>query len=271
MAAVTSNSLPLRNVWDRRTLREDLWWLEPLAIALALLVFLGYSAFRVLENDYFHAIEVGGTYLYHTPLASPDLLPFVPDFLTEGGLGYLFGLQALLILPFPSAFRFTCYYARRIYYRSFFGMPPACAVEGATTKWYRGERMLFVMQNLHRYFVYVALLLLALHVFDMLWAFGLITGTPHLGLGAIMIALDTAFLAMYLLGCHSLRHLFGGNVNCFTCDSSGRRSLRVWKGISLLNSRHGLWFWVSLTWLMLTDLYIRGVALGWFDFLGGLA
>ena len=39
---------------------------------------------------------------------------------------------ALLILAFPGAFRVTCYYYRKAYYRSFSATPPACAV-GART------------------------------------------------------------------------------------------------------------------------------------------
>ena len=36
----------------------------------------------------------------------------------------------------------------------------------------------------------------------------------------------------------------------------------LWRGINVLNARHMLWAWMSLTSVGLTDLYIRLVALG---------
>jgi len=42
---------------------------------------------------------------------------------------------ALLILIFPLGFRFTCYYYRRAYYRSFWWAPPACAVADAHVRY----------------------------------------------------------------------------------------------------------------------------------------
>ena len=66
---------------------------------------------------------------------------------------------ALLILPFPGLFRVTCYYYRGAYYKAFWADPPACAV-GEPRKRYRGEAAFpLIVQNIHRYFLYVALLL----------------------------------------------------------------------------------------------------------------
>src|SRR6266513_1004109 len=66
---------------------------------------------------------------------------------------------AIYILIFPGAFRFTCYYYRKAYYRSFAGSPPGCAVGPlARGKKYRGETALLVFQNLHRFAMYFALL-----------------------------------------------------------------------------------------------------------------
>ena len=64
----------------------------------------------------------------------------------------------MLILIFPAGFRLTCYYYRKAYYRAFWADPPACAV-GEPRKSYWGENhwpLLF--QNIHRYFLYFALL-----------------------------------------------------------------------------------------------------------------
>ena len=75
----------------------------------------------------------------------PGLLPFSP---------------ALLILWAPGGFRLTCYYYRGAYYKAFWADPPACAV-GEPRKSYRGERSFpLILQNVHRYFLYLALLFL---------------------------------------------------------------------------------------------------------------
>ena len=58
---------------------------------------------------------------------------------------------AFLILAFPGSFRFTCYYYRKAYYRSFAATPPACAVSALPQKKYKGETALLIFQNLHRY------------------------------------------------------------------------------------------------------------------------
>src|SRR5438046_7099133 len=63
---------------------------------------------------------------------------------------------AILIVAFPLAFRVTCYYYRRSYYRAFFWSPPACAVPDAR-KGYGGEtRFPFLFPNLHRSVLFIA-------------------------------------------------------------------------------------------------------------------
>src|SRR4029079_12634722 len=79
---------------------------------------------------------------------------------------------ALLILPFPGLFRVTCYYYRGAYYKAFWADPPNCAV-GEPRKSYLRERSFpLIVQNVHRYFMYVALLflvILASDVWKALW------------------------------------------------------------------------------------------------------
>ena len=92
------------------------------------------------------AYEVDG-YLspFFSPLIHPDWMPtwFSP---------------AILILWIPLGFRTTCYYYRKAYYRSYFADPPACAVgEPTVHKKYRMETAFpFILQNLHRFFLYLA-------------------------------------------------------------------------------------------------------------------
>ena len=70
-----------------------------------------------------------------------------------------------------------------------------------------------------------------------------------------------AFLAFYLLGCHSLRHLLGGGLDAYDCDLAGRTRRRLTAGVTALNARHPLWAWVSLAWVLVADVYIRHLAL----------
>jgi len=68
-------------------------------------------------------------------------------------------------------------------------------------------------------------------------------------------------IAGYTFGCHSLRHLIGGRTDCMSC---GKATLKfsLWKKASWFNSHHMAWAWVSLFWVMFTDLYVRLVSMG---------
>ena len=73
--------------------------------------------------------------------------------------GSWWGLSpALLILIFPLGFRLTCYYYRKAYYRGFWASPPACAVAEPHKKYTGETRFPLILQNIHRYFFYAALL-----------------------------------------------------------------------------------------------------------------
>src|SRR5438045_6433034 len=74
--------------------------------------------------------------------------------------GWLVLSTALLILWAPGGSRFTCSYSRGAYYKAFWADPPACAV-GEPRSHYRGERKFpLILQNVHRYFLYLALVFL---------------------------------------------------------------------------------------------------------------
>jgi len=51
------------------------------------------------------------------------------------------------------------------------------------------------------------------------------------------MALNVILLASYTFGCHSLRHLIGGQVDCFSCARGGQARFQLWRGVSALN-RH---------------------------------
>jgi hypothetical protein len=71
-----------------------------------------------------------------------------------------------------------------------------------------------------------------------------------------------ALLTGYSLSCHSLRHLVGGRLDCFSCTARARMRYRAWKGLTILNGRHARWAWASLISVVVGDVYIRLLALG---------
>ena len=241
-----------------RTQRLDRWWLEPVLIAVGLGAFIVYTTFSAMAGEHW-AFEAGvhngeATYLspFFEPLIRVDALP---DWFSP----------AIWILWAPLAFRTTCYYYRRSYYRSFFLSPPACAVREPASS-YTGEKDFpLVFQNIHRYAMYVALLfppLLAFGAFKSLWLGGEIGGEFGVGVGTIVLALNAFFLTMYTIGCHSFRHLVAGGLNRFSGTPLRRLRFRLWVIFTVANEHHRLWAWTSLIFVGLTDLYVHLVAGG---------
>src|SRR5258705_5990455 len=138
------------------TLRRDPWWMEMLPFVVVLGGFGVYATLRPFENaNYFW-----GPYL--SPFYSPLIdrrhhwWPFSP---------------ALLILAGPLGFRATCYYYRKAYYRAFFLDPPACDASESKRNYRSETRFPFILQNLHRYFLYFAVLFLIFLCRDVVQAF----------------------------------------------------------------------------------------------------
>jgi hypothetical protein len=240
------------------TLRRDAWWIQPVLTALVLGGFGIYATWAAWVNTHYE----WGPYLspFYSPLIQTTWWPLSPAF---------------LILIFPGAFRATCYYYRKAYYRSFFLDPVACGV-GEPRHGYRGETTFpFILQNLHRFAMYAAVVFIFILSYDVFLAMrwpvngvlpdGTIAAGPRefgVGIGTLVMAANVILLSCYTFGCHSLRHLIGGNVDCFSCVRGGNARFRVWRGVTVLNRNHQLWAWCSLFGVALTDVYIRLCAMG---------
>ena len=225
--------------------RRDAWWIELIPVIVVLGAFSVYATWRAFENSYYE----WGPYLspFYSPLIKPRWWPFSP---------------AILILGGPLGFRATCYYYRKAYYRAFFLDPAACAVGESRPHRYKGETAFpLILQNLHRYFLYVALIFLVILWYDAICAFWF-DGHFGVGLGSLVLLVNIVLLSFYTFSCHSLRHLVGGKVDCFSCVAFGGPRHTAWRGLSLLNERHMLFAWLSLFSVGLSDLYIRMVAAG---------
>ncbi|HEY1696259.1 MAG TPA: hypothetical protein VGG39_29035 [Polyangiaceae bacterium] len=237
-----------------QNLRRDAWWVGPALTVVILLGFVVYATLRAFENT---------NYEWQAYL-SPFYSPFF-DTSWAKGYGLAFFSPAMLILPGPASFRFTCYYYRKAYYRSFAGHPPACAVPertGGKPHKYNGETKLLVFQNLHRYAMYVAVVFLAILWKDAIVAIIGWKDGVHVGVGTLVMIVNCVLLSGYTFGCHSFRHLVGGSVNSYSKASLGGLRHGLWKLVTVLNERHQPLAWASLFSVALTDVYIRMVASG---------
>lgn len=263
---MSSIEVPLRGSRFGSTSRRDLWWVQPLLTFLGLSLFIVYATWAAFQGDYYRS----GPYL--SPFYSPEVLgdpthawfgawpPWWP--------GWAPLSAALLILWAPGGFRLTCYYYRGAYYKAFWADPPSCTV-GEPRKTYRGERSFpLILQNVHRYFLYLALVflvILALDVWRALWFTDPATGIVRfgIGVGTIVLAVNVALLTCYTFGCHSFRHLVGGRRDEI---SKSPVSQRTYNCVGCLNRRHMLFAWMSLFSVMFADLYVRLCAMGiWSD------
>ncbi len=248
------------------TARPDAWWVQPLAVFLALGGFVVYSTWAAFQGAHYEA----GPYL--SPFYSPEVFGDSPHswFGPKPGWWPLWlpFSPAFLILWAPAGFRLTCYYYRGAYYKAFWADPPSCTV-GEPRKGYRGEHSFpLILQNLHRYFLWLALLFLVFLSWDVwkaLWFDDPATGATRLGIGVgtLVLAVNVTLLGGYTFSCHSLRHLIGGRKDVL---SSRPLRFNAYRCVSCLNRRHMLWAWMSLFWVAFSDVYVRLCSMGvWTD------
>jgi hypothetical protein len=234
------------------TLRKDAWWVEPLVVVLVLGSFGAYSTWAALQNAHYYVAP------YLSPFYSPCLSTTCQE-VTIPLVGAWWTLSpAFLILGIPLGFRVTCYYYRKSYYRSFFGSPPGCAVRDISRS-YKGEtRFPFILQNVHRYFFWLALIVVGFLWWDVIRAFQFSDGFG-IGFGTLVLVANATLLSLYSFSCHSCRHLGGGHLDSF---SGSPVRYKLWRAFTVLNERHMLYAWISLFGVALTDLYVRLLSMG---------
>ena len=247
------------------TRRRDWWWVEPMIVFTVFGGFVVYATWAAFQNAHytygpylspFYSPELWGSSHHALFGPKPDWWPALAPF-----------SPALLILPFPGLFRFTCYYYRGAYYKAFWMDPVSCTV-GEPRHSYWGERTLpLILQNVHRYFAYIAcifLLILSYDVWLALWFTNPATGQQEfgVGVGTLVLAVNVVLLSCYTLGCHSIRHMAGGlkdevskspmRHTCYNCSSA-------------LNYKHQLFAYCSLFSVAFCDVYVRCCSMGIFS------
>jgi hypothetical protein len=234
-------------------MRTDRWWLEPLITVGVLGAFVVYATFGAFWPRYYWIDP------YISPMYSPCIAKSCAH-LTFGRFAIQFWTisPALLILPMPLFFRLTCYYYRKAYYRAFWWSPPACAVADARDRYTGERRPPLILQNLHRYALYLAAPYPVILLWEALHSFRFPNGWG-VGLGTLILLFNAFSLGVYTLSCHSCRHLCGGYLDQFSLKPA---RYKFWKAVTWLNERHMPIAWASMIVVAFADVYVRLVAAG---------
>jgi hypothetical protein len=247
---------------SERTLRKDPWWRAPRITATLLTIWVVYATVHVFIGKWYYVAPDHYLTPFYSPCVSGECvsgsaslgtwIPKVPPIIPF----------AFVSLPFVLGFRLSCYYYRRAYYRAFWRAPAACAVREPHATYSGETKFPLIMQNLHRYFFFMVLLISVLNTYDVVQAFRGPNGSFGFGLGTIIMLANVVLLWGYSLSCHSCRHITGGRLKNFS-----KHPVRywAWTQVSRLNAKHMQLAWTTLGTLMLTDLYIWLVSAGVFS------
>jgi len=245
-----------------KTSRKDTWWVQPLLVFIVLSSFIGYATWAAFQGEFYSF----GPYL--SPFYSPELFGDSPHSWFGPKPGWwpliLPFSPALLVLWAPGGMRFTCYYYRGAYYKAFWADPPSCAVSEPRKKYWGENTFPLIMQNAHRYFMYLAVLFVIVLAYDAwkaLWFLDASSGQESfgVGVGSLVLATNAILLGGYTFGCHSFRHMVGGFRNQL---SKAPIQNKIYNCSSCLNQRHMNWAWFSLFWVAFSDIYVRLCAMG---------
>jgi len=211
-----------------------------------------YPSFVVTGLGLFGIFAVWVVFFQNKGAYAPYLSPFYSPFIKVAGIP-----PAIWVAWAPLAFRLTCYYYRKAYFRAFFWHPRSCAVPEPHRGTYKGETAFpWILNNFHRFAFYATVVQVGFLWFDALVAFDF-GGRFGIGLGSLLMLANVLLLSGYTFGCHAFRHLAGGELNCFSCSQVAKARWRLWKGVTVLNIKHDRWAWASLFSVAATDIYIR--------------
>ena len=166
---------------------------------------------------------------------------------------------AMFILIFPAGFRGTCYYYRKAYYRAFFQQPTGCAVSKPWNE-YSGETRLLVIQNLHRYFMYAAVIYLPILAWDFWLSINFHHPETH------EHSFGVSWFSVVVRECNDVVRIYirmsciqtcnRRRSNDWTSSKWARFKHRLWKWSTSLNEHHKDWALYSLFVVMFADFYI---------------
>lgn len=242
----------------KRTLRVDKWWVEPHATWILLTAWVAYATVRVFTQQHYYAAE----YHYLSPFTSPCVSANCEPGSQLFGQWFNFNFPAfvplaVITLVFLLGFRMTCYYYRKAYYRAFWRSPSACAVPEPHAKYTGETRWPLIIQNAHRYFFYMAVIISLVNTYDVFHSL-----SYGFGFGTLVFAFNVTMLWAYTLGCHACRHAIGGQLRHF---SKHPIRYKLWRAVSKLTDKHMQFAWTTLATLMFTDWYVWMLSAGVFS------
>jgi hypothetical protein len=249
---------PTRASIEAKTLRTDRWWVYPLTTFVVFTAFVIYATVRAFM----------GSHYYQAPYLSPLYSPCLGDCVKgSSDFGQPFGWwplsAALIVLIFPLGFRMSCYYYRKAYYRAFWLSPPACAVAEPHASYSGETRLPLILNNIHRYFWYAAVLVSLILTYDTVLTFRDAQGHWfHMGLGSLVFLVNIVLIWLYTLSCHSCRHIVGGRLRHF---SKHPVRYKAWTWVSKMNPHHARFAWLSLFSVAFADLYVLLISSGAFS------
>ena len=223
-----------------------------------------------------------------------------------GPIGIATLLLSFLVYSTWAAFQGAYYwvpgtnYLSPFYSPEFWGNSPHAIIQGEPSFWQSWmppfSAALLILWNVHRYFLYAAIVFVFLLAYDGIIAHMfpvnadgsafinvayLANGAknpafdaakaiaPHhhvfgVSLVSFILILNPLLLAGYTFGCHSLRHIVGGRKDCFAGGEGCGNGLHfgAWSFVSLLNRHHAMFAMTSLVVVGLADVVVRLVAMG---------
>jgi len=179
----------------------------------------------------------------------------------------LFGVKwrfwPFLILWMPLGFRATCYTIARHIIAPIHGS--ARVRRGrASGRTYKGETSFRYPAEPHRYFFYLATIVLLFLAIDAVRGFFFRDplGNCHFGCAVgRWCCFSTDLLSAFSFGCNSLRHLVGGNSTASPARARRGHGSTVERR-HVLHLKHMEWAWVSSSGRF-SDFYVRACAMGW--------
>jgi hypothetical protein len=250
-----------------RTTRVDYWWLAPASTAIGLIIFFGYLTFRAFNATYvwFESVhQPHGGAPFFTPVSGyPGSVPLDHAW---------FGNVSLVVAAVSSAVTGILRAGARHCFPSHLLLLPRRVLQGGVHEAteLRGGRVTFRLSRRTR----------AAPVSESAPLHALWRSLPHrlpvvggpgaffkqghfgIGVGTVVMVMNAALLTGYTFGCHSWRHLIGGQLDCFTCEQRSVASIRHVEGSTWLNERHMAFAWFCLVWVAFTDFYIYLVSSG---------
>jgi len=235
-----------------RTMRRDAWWMENIPVIILLGGFGLYATLRAFEGKFY---EVG-------PYLSPFYSPLI-----DASHHWWHYSPALLILAFSARVPHDLLLLPQSVLPSVLsGSSGLRRGRAGASQLSRRNQIPFHPAKSTSLFLYGAIVFLGFLWYDAIRAFWFPGFDQKLhfgiGVGTLVLLVNIVLLTLYLLSCHSLRHLIGGKMDCFSCTTFNLKRHGAWKKASLLNERHMLFAWCSLISVGFADFYVRMVASG---------